>query len=113
MFLGVHSEVTGMSSVCAWLGFCCELFWRVLCLDVLLSCFGCDFGFISTRTEVLACQMDGPAIRHCKQCRLPVPPIRPKGLRPLRGKELMDRRLPHIGTALCTFGWRCCAGLDG
>ena len=60
MFLGFHSEVTGMSSVCGWLRFCCELFWRVLCLDVLWSCFGCDFGFISTRTEDLVCQMDGP-----------------------------------------------------
>lgn len=72
-----------------------------------------DSGFMLPRTEVLACLMIGPAIRHCKQCRMPVPPIRPKELRPLRGQELMDCRLPHIVTVLCTFGWRCCTGLDG
>ena len=61
------------------------------------------FGFMLSRTEVLACLMVGPAIRHCLQCRMPVPTIRPKEITPASRPVPMQCRHPPRRTSVVYF----------
>ena len=61
------------------------------------------FGFMLSRTEVLARLMVGPVIRHCLQCRMPVPTIRLKKITPASRPVLKECRHPPRRTSVIFF----------
>ena len=66
------------------------------------------FGFMLSRTEVLARLMVGPVIRHCLQCRMPVPTIRPKEITPASRPVLKECRHPPRRTSVVCFQMGSC-----
>ena len=79
-------------------------------VEMVEVCVG--FGFMLPRTEVLACLMIGPAIRHCSAASNVNP--RPSGSKrelPLKGRCLFNEVSRLVEWLYVLLDWRCCVDL--